>query len=197
MKVNESRLATAAAAPLIDYEAIFVCAPVGMCVSENCIIRHGNDALAAMFGYCRDDLTGQSFQLFYPSKDEFSRADERLRAALASDGRYAEECIMRRAYGALFWCRVSGHALRPEQPLGACIWKLEDVGLFTAELTPRQREIAALLASGRSCRRIADETGLSPRTIEGYRALLMRKFGAATAVELVHKLTGMSSRLLS
>jgi PAS domain-containing protein len=39
--------------PMIDYETIFLQAPVGMCISENRVIQNCNDALAAMFGYTR------------------------------------------------------------------------------------------------------------------------------------------------
>ena len=38
--------------------------------------------------------------------------------------------------------------------------------------------------------KVATELGLSPRTVEMHRAKLMRKFGAATSSELVHKLVG-------
>lgn len=102
---------------------------------------------------------------------------------------------MRRNNGELFWCHVSGRALDPMQPLGAGIWTFEDVSEkrpVTAELTPREREVAALLVEGKTSKIIARDTGLSPRTVEMHRAKLMRKFSAATSSELVHKLVGVS-----
>ena len=42
------------AASAIDYESIFLHAPVGMCMSENRIMRSCNEALASMFGYATD-----------------------------------------------------------------------------------------------------------------------------------------------
>ena len=51
----------------------------------------------------------------------------------------------------------------------------------TAELTPREREIAALLVEGKTSKVIARETDLSPRTVEMHRAKLMRKFSASTS----------------
>ena len=37
--------------PVIDYETIFLQAPVGMCISENRVIQTCNEALAQMFSY--------------------------------------------------------------------------------------------------------------------------------------------------
>jgi PAS domain S-box-containing protein len=50
------------AQPAIDYESIFLHAPVGMCISENRIIQSSNEALARMFGYSRAELDGLSFR---------------------------------------------------------------------------------------------------------------------------------------
>jgi DNA-binding CsgD family transcriptional regulator len=40
---------------------------------------------------------------------------------------------------------------------------------------------------------IARQIGLSPRTVEMHRAKLMRKLGAATSTDLVHRLGGITS----
>ena len=179
----------------IDFESIFMHAPVGMCISHDRVIQACNDALAAMFGHARAELVGQSFQVLYPTLDEFLRTGDRIIPIMNARGRYSDERIMRRANGELFWCHVSGRALVPKQPLGAGIWTFEDVSEkrpVTAELTPREREIAALLVEGKTSKIIARETDLSPRTVEMHRAKLMRKFAAATASELVHKLVGMT-----
>jgi DNA-binding CsgD family transcriptional regulator len=60
-------------------------------------------------------------------------------------------------------------------------------------LTPREREIAALLVEGKTSKLIARQIGLSPRTVEMHRAKLMKKFSAATSGELVHRLVGVSA----
>ena len=95
----------------------------------------------------------------------------------------------------MFWCHVSGRALDSSVPLGPGVWTFEDVSEkrpVTAELTPREREIAALLVEGKTSKIIARETDLSPRTVEMHRAKLMRKFAASTSSELVHKLVGVA-----
>ncbi len=177
----------------IDYEMIFQHAPVGMCVSSDRVIRSCNGALAAMFGYARSQLEGHSFSVLYPTMDEFLRTGDRIVPIMNAKGRYSDERIMRRANGELFWCHVTGRALDPAQPLGAGVWTFEDVSEkrpVSAELTPREREIAALLVEGKTSKIIARETDLSPRTVEMHRASLMRKFSASTSSELVHKLVG-------
>ncbi len=179
----------------IDYESIFLHAPVGMCVSEHRVIKSCNEALAAMFGYPRAQLAGSSFEALYPTADEFLRTGERIIPIMNAKGRYSDERIMRRANGELFWCHVSGRALAPNDPLGAGIWTFEDVSEkrpVTAELTPREREIAALLVEGKTSKVIARQIDLSPRTVEMHRAKLMKKFSASTASDLVQKLVGLS-----
>ncbi len=177
----------------INYETIFQHAPVGMCISVDRVIQSCNRALDTMFGYAQGRLHGQSFSVLYPTMDEFLRTGDRIVPIMNAKGRYSDERIMRRADGELFWCHVSGRALDPAQPLGAGVWTFEDVSEkrpVSAELTPREREIAALLVEGKTSKVIARETDLSPRTVEMHRARLMRKFSASTSSELVHKLVG-------
>jgi two-component system response regulator FixJ len=52
-------------------------------------------------------------------------------------------------------------------------------------LTPRQREIMNLLAQGQSNRKLAEQLGLSTRTVEVHRADIMRKLAAGSLAELV------------
>ncbi|HZX29020.1 MAG TPA: LuxR C-terminal-related transcriptional regulator, partial [Telluria sp.] len=97
--------------------------------------------------------------------------------------------------GELFSCHVSSRAPDPRAPLGAGVWTSEDVSEkrpVSAQLTPREREIAAFLVEGKTSKTIARQTALSPRTVEMHRAKLMRKFNAATSSELVHKLMGVT-----
>ena len=170
--------------------------PVGMCVSQHRIIHACNHALAAMFGYEPSDLIGQSFRVLYPTLDEFERTGARIVPVMFAKGYYSDERIMKRANQELFWCHVSGRGLIPDDPHAAGIWTFEDLSAkrpVTAELTPREREIAALLVEGKTSKLIARQVGLSPRTVEMHRAKLMRKFSAATSSELVHRLIGLTT----
>jgi len=177
----------------IDFQMIFAHAPVGLCVSEQRTIRACNDALAAMFGYTPAALDGQSLSVLYPSPDEFERTGARIAPILNRQGLYSDERIMKRVSGELFWCHVTGRALSRDDPHAAGIWTFEDLSSrrpVTAELTVREREVAALLVEGKTSKLIAKQLALSPRTVEMHRARLMKKFAAATSSELVNRLLG-------
>jgi len=177
--------------PPLDYRTAFELAPIGLVISRHRLMVDCNRALLAMFGAQRDELVGQSFQVLYPTADEYERTGERIIASLGADGRYADDRIMRRAGGELFWCHVSGHAMDPADPHAAGIWSFEDLSskrTLKQDFTGREREIAALLIEGLTSKQIGKRLGISPRTVDVYRARLMRKVGAATTPELVQKL---------
>jgi two-component system, LuxR family, response regulator FixJ len=54
-------------------------------------------------------------------------------------------------------------------------------------LTSREREVLARLTIGETNKQIARHLGLSARTVEGYRAAIMRKAGARNATELLRR----------
>ena len=66
--------------------------------------------------------------------------------------------------------------------------ELADVIEAGRALNDDEREIAALLIEGLTSKLIGKRLGISPRTVDVYRARLMRKYEAATTPELVHKL---------
>ena len=178
-----------------DYRTAFDLAPVGMVLSRNRLMLDCNQQLLEMFGAAKEQLLGQSFEVLYPTHDEFERTGQRIVAALNASGWYADERVMKRVdgpqRGELFWCHVSGRALDPKQPHAAGIWSFEDLSSqrqLKADLTAREREIAALLIDGLTSKLIGKRLGISPRTVDVYRARLMRKYGAATTPDLVHKL---------
>ncbi|WP_238547001.1 response regulator transcription factor [Saccharopolyspora erythraea] len=52
------------------------------------------------------------------------------------------------------------------------------------ELSPREQDVARLLAGGRTNREIAEALFLSRRTVEQHVARVLRKLGAASRTEL-------------
>lgn len=189
---------TVSALVAFDYRTAFDLAPVGLALSRQRLMVDCNRELLAMFRAEREQLIGRSFEILYPTADEFERTGQRIAAQLDTAGRYADERVMRRLAGAgsaregeLFWCHVSGRALDPSQPHAAGIWAFEDLSSKRAlkfELTPREREIAALLIEGLTSKGVGRRLTISPRTVDVYRARLMRKTGAATTPELVKRL---------
>ena len=183
----------------VDYRAAFEFAPVGMVLSRHRVMVDCNLAVAEMFRVPREALVGQSFQLLYPSAEEFERTGARIVLQLDRAGRYADDRIMKREpgnpTGELFWCHVIGRALNRATPHEAGIWSFADLssrrpltGSGRGQLTVREREVAALLTEGRTSKEIGKALGISPRTVDIYRARLLRKYGAKGTAELVTKL---------
>jgi len=88
-----------------------------------------------------------------------------------------------------------GRALNRDTPHEAGIWTFEDLsyrrplaGAAASGLTAREREVAALLIEGRTSKQIGRALGVSHRTVDIYRARLLRKYGAASTPDLVHRL---------
>ncbi len=179
----------------IDYQLAFNLAPVGLVLSRNRTMVDCNQRLCEMFGATRDQLVGQSFQILYPSADEYERTGARIAPLLNRNGTYADNRIMKRVDGRFkgetFWCHVTGRALNREAPHESGIWSFEDLSSqrpVKAELTAREREVAACLLDGLTSKQIGKVLAISHRTVEIYRARLMRKFKASTTADLVHKL---------
>jgi PAS domain S-box-containing protein len=176
----------------IDYESIFLRSPVGMCISREHVILECNNALAAMFGRSRESLVGNSLSMLYPNDDEFARIGSHIAQTIHAVGYYSDERIMKRCGEELFWCRLHSSALQHDRPQTGTVWTFEDLNdkhAVTAELTPREREIATLLIDGKTSKVIAREIGLSPRTVDTHRSVLMKKFSAANSSELAYRLS--------
>ena len=182
-----------------DYRLAFQLAPVGLILSRERRIVDCNERVCEIFGATPEQLVGQSFRILYPSADEYERIGARMAPILNAHGVYADNRVMRRVGGArhgeAFWCHVTGRAIDRAAPHAAGIWTIEDLSAerpVTAALTAREREVAAQLMQGLTSKEIGRALGISHRTVEIYRARLMRKYRASTAAELVQKL--MSGR---
>lgn len=174
-------------------EIAFAHAPVGLAVLENRVIRSCNAHFATIFEGTAAEFTDAPMAALYPSPDEFESIGARGLAAMRETGTYADERIMRRRSGPLFWCRVRGRSLTPQDPFARSVWSFADLSEERplVALTPRERDVAILTARGLTSKEIGRDLGLSYRTIEVYRARLLEKFDARKLPELVAKLTGM------
>ncbi|MEK9752376.1 MAG: response regulator [Rhodospirillaceae bacterium] len=63
-------------------------------------------------------------------------------------------------------------------------------------LSPREREVLEMILAGKPNRRVAEDLGISEKTVEVHRAHIMEKTGAKSFAELVAKAvqTGFSAR---
>ena len=179
----------------LDYRLAFDIAPVGLVLSRHRAIVDSNLHVCEIFGTTRDQLVGQSFKVLYPSADEYERTGERIAPILNAHGHYSDDRVMKRVDGRFkgetFWCHVTGRALNRDNPHEAGIWTFEDLSSrrpVKAELTAREREVAAHLMNGLTSKEIGRSLAISHRTVEIYRARLMRKYKANTTADLVHRL---------
>lgn len=168
-------------------------APIGLAVLEKRVIKRCNTEFASVFGGLPNDYENCPLEELYPSRQDFERIGARGLKAMRDTGRYADERIMRRRGGELFWCRVRGNSLTPDDPFKQGVWSFADLSQErpVVALSQREREVAILTCRGLTSKEIGLELGLSYRTIEVYRARLQRKFGARKLAELVAKLSGM------
>lgn len=171
-------------------------APIGLVVTESRVIKGCNPSFAEMFGYGRDELIEQSFAILYPSVQEFDSIRDVGVEPLKRDNRYSDERIMARKNKSLFWCRVRGHSLtRDDDPLRRAVWSFADLSESRAvvSLSPRERQIVMHLGEGRTSKEIARILNVSPRTIESYRARLLKKCNVHNVAELLARLSSMPS----
>lgn len=62
---------------------------------------------------------------------------------------------------------------------------IDELRSLLDRLTPREREVMDLMVLGHSNKAVASKLGISPRTVEIYRARVMEKMGVRTLAELV------------
>jgi two-component system response regulator FixJ len=59
-------------------------------------------------------------------------------------------------------------------------------------LTPREREVLDLMVKGKQNKAVAQDLGVSPRTVEIHRARVMEKMEVQSIAELVHMMHGLA-----
>lgn len=168
-------------------------APIGLAILENRMIVRCNRAFGDMFMAPPEECANRSLADFYASEEDFQNFGAKVYAAIRKTGRYNDERVMRRRNDTLFWCRTRGQSTTPDNPFQKSIWSFADLSddRPVVELTQREREVAILTCRGMTSKEVGLELQLSYRTVEEYRARLLKKFGARKLAELVAKLSGM------
>ncbi|MEP9349972.1 PAS and helix-turn-helix domain-containing protein [Xanthobacter sp. KR7-225] len=163
-------------------------APLALCLTRERMVVACNRAFEELFERPRAALVGCSIAALYPSPQEFQRIGQRGYPRLGRDGHYEDERLMRRCDGALLWCRVRGRAVEAAHPARAAVWSFEPVsqgGAVAQRLSPREREVVAMLARGMTSKEIARELVLSHRTVEMHRARVLAKAGVRSTAQLL------------
>ena len=61
-------------------------------------------------------------------------------------------------------------------------------------LTPREQEVCSLILLGLSNREVAEHLKISQRTAEAHRDMVLQKWGARNAVDLLRKVYALGNR---
>ncbi|NDZ11869.1 helix-turn-helix transcriptional regulator [Variovorax sp. WS11] len=179
----------------IDYQRAFQDAPVGQALGRNRVILDCNRAFAMIFRGSVEDLVGTTFERLYPTQAHFEQTGSRIAPVLAKDLTFSDDRVMRRLDGELFWVHVSGFTNTPDDPHRDTIWAFTDLSTgrkvnsaLRGSMTPRERDIAALLIEGKTGKEVGKALGISPRTVDIYKTRLLRKYSVSSTPDLVQRL---------
>ena len=84
-------------------------------------------------------------------------------------------------------CRTVAMALERAVERRSEVNQREHNQTLLARLTPRERQVLDLIASGRLNKQIADDLSISIKTVEAHRANIMDKFEVRTMADLMRK----------
>jgi RNA polymerase sigma factor (sigma-70 family) len=80
---------------------------------------------------------------------------------------------------------------RAQIQLGEFAKRARETARALARLTPREREVLAVLAEGLSTRQIANRLGLSVRTVETHIGKIYEKLDVRTRVQALYRAAGL------
>ena len=177
-----------------SFESIaFDAAPIGIVMTEHRIVRTCNRKFCQMSGFDRDDLVGRSFRPLLYDDAEYERVRDIGFKALSAGNSYSDMRLLRHKDTTLLWCRFRAETLTPDDPLAQIVFTYAPVGERSDRptLSPRERDVVLGLHAGKTSKSIAQDLGLSPRTVEDVRARLLKKFHAKTSTEMLRKFTNV------
>jgi diguanylate cyclase len=182
----------------MDWSTVFQNSPLGMAVYDGrgCFVL-SNRAYQALHGYSEEELRNTSVL------DITHEADRNLtsaRFAQLLSGELSEVKVEKRHYrrdGTMIWVNVTLAAIPGDNgPPQHLMGIVEDIterkraegranGHGGSAVTPREREVLRLVAEGRSTRLIAEDLGISVKTVESHRTNIMRKLQLRSVTDMV------------
>ncbi len=96
--------------------------------------------------------------------------------------------FIEKPYNAQHLIEIVQHAIDVDQRRREEGRQKTDLAEHLERLTPREYEVARLVCKGHSNKGIANELGLSPKTVEVHRGRVMAKMDANSTAELVQML---------
>lgn len=115
------------AAGLSDRTLILETSPVGICKAVRRHLLWTNRRMEEMFDYPPGGMAGISTHDIYASEEAWNELGETAYPILAAGLAYVAELQFVRRDGSLFWGRLSGRAMHPEDVMAETVWTLEDI----------------------------------------------------------------------
>ncbi len=112
---------------LAEREGILKTEPVGISFASSRRHRWVNDAFAAMLGYDKSELVGQSSLMHFDDRESWEAFGAEAYPTLSAGRTYVAERLMKRKDGTRFWCEVTGNAVDPGDLSRGAIWINVDV----------------------------------------------------------------------
>jgi PAS domain S-box-containing protein len=181
----------------VNFASVFEYVPIAICISDEHTVELCNPAASHLFGYTAEALIGMPISMLWPSLVSHKWAPEKIFGVIADSGCYTDVRTLKQANADLFWCQITGTQYDECRYAVRYIWtfvKVEPAHQLVDALSPRERQIATALIVGKTSKAIAQDVGLSIRTIEYYRERLMRRLGVANCKELICRLAAGTSR---
>ena len=163
-------------------------------------LEAANPAFLAMTGYPENEVVGRNCRFLAGEKSD-AAATERLRQAIGESRPILTEILNYRRNGTTFrngvmitplfdddeklaWFLGSQVDLGPPEVGGLADRQSQAASKVTG-LSPRQRQILALVAKGLLNKQIAFDLGISEKTVKMHRALMLERLGVATSAEAI------------
>jgi PAS domain S-box-containing protein len=110
-----------------EQDAILESITAGIALIKDWHVVWANHAAEQMFGYARGEWQGIAPELFAPTHEEFEELSREASAKFAAGGSYYAERLLRRKDGSLFYCSLSGRAVKPPDGANGSIWVFMDL----------------------------------------------------------------------
>lgn len=110
-----------------EQNAILENSLVGIAFLKNRRFIWINSKMEETFGYSKDELIGQTTEIFFPSREIYEQFGKEAYPLIAAGETYFLERPMKRKNGSVFWCSISGKAIAPDSLEKGSIWILQDI----------------------------------------------------------------------
>ena len=113
---------------LREQQALLDNAGVGIVFLRQRMVVRCNQRYAEIFGYdTHQELLGINSDTFHPDRTAFRALGRAAYPVLAAGQPYREDRLMRRRGGTLFWGRLTGSLINPQDTAEGSIWIIDDI----------------------------------------------------------------------